>query len=119
MRYYDGHRGFGGRGNPVMANYDQSSMMAGTTSGYYFNYLNYGLVENGYDTYLLEGRINFSDLGGLSILQNGVTMDFAMSCNNDQASLPGAATVVPEPSTMILMGMGLMGLYGARRRFRK
>ena len=118
MGYYDGYRGFGYRGNPVLANYSQNSHRLSTTSGFYFNYVNYGLVENGFDTYLMEGRIDFADLGGLSMLSNGVTMKLAMSCNNDIAILDGAATVVPEPSTMILMGLGLAGLYG-KRRFRR
>ncbi|GEM_PF-1459135 len=119
MGYYDGHRGFGSRGNPMMANYDQSGSMVSTTSGFYFNYTNYGLIENGYDTYLIEGRIDFSDLGGLNMLENGVSMEFAMSCNNDMGMLTGAPPeVVPEPATIFLMGFGLMGLYGTRR-FRK
>jgi hypothetical protein len=118
MGYYDGTRGFGDRGNPVMANYNQAASMVSTTTGFYFNYFNYGLQENGYDTYLIEGRIDFSNLGGLNMLYDGVNMEFAMSCNNDMGTLTGEPTVVPEPSTMVLMGLGLLGLYG-RRRFRK
>ena len=119
MGYYDGSRGFGSRGNPILANYNQAGNVVSTTSGFYFDYFSVGLMENGYDTYLIEGRIDFADLGGLNALTDGVSMEFAMSCNNDQGLLTGDPTVVPEPSTMVLMSLGLIGLYGGRRKFRK
>jgi hypothetical protein len=43
---------------------------------------------------------------------------FTMECGNDVVE--GAATPIPEPATMLLLGSGLIGLVGfARKKFRK
>jgi hypothetical protein len=118
MTYRDAHRGFGERGNPTLAYSNLGNELS--TSGMQFSYSQYlnddnsPLIENGYATYLMEGRISFADLGGLPP-GNSVSMTLGMSCNNDIATL----TYVPEPTTIALMGFGLLGLYAGRRRFIK
>jgi len=123
MTYRDAHRGFAERGNPTLSYVNYGHEMA--TSGMQFSYAealdSYGhsIMESGYGshryaTYLIEGRISFADLGGAPQNHN-VTMTLGMSCNNDIATM----TAVPEPSTIAMLGIGLLGLYGGRRRFIK
>jgi len=89
MGYYDGYRGFGYRGNPVIANYDQSSTIAPTAGDFYFHYVEYldsassPVIENGYATYVIEGFIALSDIGN----PDSATIKLAMSTNNDIALL--------------------------------
>lgn len=119
MTYRDGHRGFGERGNPLLADSNLGHEML-NVDGLEFNYDEYldengqSLMENGYRTYVMEGSIPLSIIGA-DPTGNPITMTLGMSCNNDVGSL----TSVPEPSTIALMGIGLLGLYGGRRRFLK
>jgi hypothetical protein len=118
MTYRDGHRGFAERGNPTLGGVNLGHER-GTSSAYQFNYYEYfdannnSLIENGFRTYIMEGRLSFSDIGGAP---NGpIGMTLGMSCNNDIATV----TNVPEPGTLALMGLGLIGIIGGRRRFKK
>jgi len=123
MNYYDGFRGFGYRGNPVLDTMTTSGAGLATSGDFTFNYSRYldsngnAIYENGYATYIMEGTISFDDFGGANLMATGLSMDLAMSCNNDQLSLEIAS--VPEPTTIALLGLGLIGLYAGRRRFLK
>lgn len=121
MTYTDGYRGFADRGDPVL---DQSNMGDElATSGTSFSYQEYlyadgsSLMEQGYATYLMEGSISFADFGNADFQTTGLSMTLGMSCNNDIASLD--ISPVPEPTTIALLGLGLIGLYSGRRRFLK
>lgn len=118
MTYTDSYRGFAERGNPMLAN-SNLGMELTTSDNFEFSYSEYldqngqSLIENGYATYVMEGKISFDDLGGVP--SNGITMTLGMSCNNDIASV----TAVPEPSTLALFGIGIAGLAAGRRRLKK
>lgn len=118
MTYRDGHRGFAERGNPLLSDINIGHEM--TQSGAFdFNYSEYlasnggSLIEHGYRTYLMEGRISLSDIG--AEIGTPIQMSLAMSCNNDMSGVSS----VPEPATLTLMGLGLLGLYGGRKKFKK
>jgi hypothetical protein len=123
MNYYDGYRGFSDRGNPMLDTMTTVGGGLATSGAFDFNYHEYldqhgnSVYENGYATYVMEGCIAFSDFGGRDISQTGLSMDLAMSCNNDMMGLSVGST--PEPGTIALLGLGLIGIYAGRRRFFK
>ncbi|MCP4582256.1 MAG: PEP-CTERM sorting domain-containing protein [candidate division Zixibacteria bacterium] len=123
MDYYDGYRGFGYRGDPLLDTLTTVGSGVATSSSFDFTYREYldangnSIYENGYATYVMEGTISFADFGGTDLLRSGLSMDLAMSCNNDQLGLN--IDPVPEPTTIALLGLGLIGLYTGRRRFIK
>jgi len=110
--FFNGH----GQGPVYMTDFGD---FAGLGEIYYWNaeygdYLNEPSTT--YDTWILEGRINrllFSPVPHL------IKLHWAMTCGNDYIDLEGDFDTVstPEPTTLSLLGWGLVGLMGLKKRF--
>ena len=74
------------------------------------SYVNAGVTENGFDTWIIEGVI--SGLPWSNVDGNNAFLHWTQSCGNDAIDL----NPVPEPSTMLLFGIGLAGLAGGIKR---
>ena len=93
----------------------------GSLSGAQFGFLGLGTDSKDPDLLAFFGLTGY-DLSftnteiGSSCIQNSTTL--ALACNVSEADLINTATPVPEPSTMLLFGLGLVGLgVWGRKRF--
>jgi hypothetical protein len=100
--------------NPFQADYNPSDVIA-SFSGMYGTTFD---TTDGGTSHVIEG---YFDLGLLSayIAGEDITLHWTMSCGND--FLNQTSRSVPEPSTFLLMGMGLIGfaVVGRRGIFKK
>lgn len=74
--------------------------------------------------YVLEAKIALSLLGGLSGSAGSpvtaIWLHWTMQCGNDLLDLAADVNPVPEPASLLLVAMGLLGLGGARyKKIRK
>jgi hypothetical protein len=112
------------QGNDVyIAEYGLTNFSGGMTLGTAsVDYFTYDLVERGYGTYVFEITVDRSLLTGAPIFDNSIGMEWTIGCRNDVIHLDGDfddEPVVPEPSTILLLGTGLLGMAGVVRRRRK
>jgi len=70
-----------------------------------------------YTHYVMEAKIPLSALG-LSGISHAtpVKLHWTMQCGNDDINLLADYNPIPEPATLSLLGLGLVGLLGLRRR---
>ena len=73
------------------------------------NALGYGSVSGGFEN---DSPLTFTLPAGTLMINDSLTIGFAQNCAND----PVYETVVPEPSTLIFLGSGLLILGGYLRK---
>jgi len=70
----------------------------------------------GGQSYFISAAIDLNTFGGASFLDDGLSLHWAATCNNDWIQLDIPAQSVPEPSTLALLSLGLFGIIAARRK---
>lgn len=68
--------------------------------------------------YSLEGIFNLSDLGLGEFYGQSAIIHWTMSCGNDLLEHNESAPV-PEPATLFLLGTGMIGIAGLKRKMKK
>ncbi len=84
----------------------------GAAAGFAYN--TYGGEYDG-QHWVIELALDLTDSQYSSLMDNGVSAHWTFVCGNDVMDL-SYNPVVPEPSTLILLGLGALGIF-TRRRF--
>jgi len=88
------------------------------SSGSTFDWVDFVYSGEQNTHYVLEAGIPLSALGLNSNSSQNLKVHWTMQCGNDVLNLPADVNPIPEPGTMMLLGTGLVGLLGIRRKNR-
>ena len=88
--------------------------------GVEFGYSSLGFAD-GYETFVIEAIIDTALLG--LTLGDELAVHWTMECGNDAIDVsatvgPDSVTPVPEPTTLLLLGSGIVGIVGLRKKFK-